>query len=190
MVGRPVTRRRAIIAARMAEKLGFWQELLYSDQSGRDRAQSNAINQNAEELEAVEANLEGLRTVVQRQAQEILHLRAMVMGIVEILRAKVALDEAELAQAAQAAYSSLVSPPRPPPPPPQPSTDPYRNAPGSEPSPDEVAAAKSLLKKAEDLHFHKRFQEAREIYQQIVDKHGGTKPASVARQQLENLRGV
>jgi hypothetical protein len=28
------------------------------------------------------------------------------------------------------------------------------------------------------------------IYQQIVDQHDGTKPAAVARQQLENLRGV
>jgi hypothetical protein len=58
------------------------------------------------------------------------------------------------------------------------------------PSPEDVAAARALLRKAEDLHFNKRFQEAREIYQQIVDKHADTKPAAVARQQLENLRGV
>lgn len=38
--------------------------------------------------------------------------------------------------------------------------------------------------------FSERFQEARVIYQQIVDEHGGTKQAAIARQQLENLRGV
>ena len=62
--------------------------------------------------------------------------------------------------------------------------------PTTEASPSEADAAKALLAEAEDYHFSKRFGEARAIYQQIIDRHGTTKQASVARQQLENLRGV
>jgi hypothetical protein len=164
----------------MAQKLGILDALLRSSWAER-----GAINRNAEELQAVGSDVEALRTAMQRQAQDILHLRAMVTGLAEILQAKVAFDAAELEHAVRAAYSNLVPPPKP-----QPSTDPYRSAPGNEPSPEDIAAARALLKKAEDLHFQKRFQEARELYQQIVDKHGDTKQAAVARQQLENLRGV
>jgi hypothetical protein len=71
---------------------------------------------------------------------------------------------------------------------PVPSTDPYRGIPTTDPRDEDVAAAKALLAVAQDHHFSRRFQEARAVYQQIVDSHGDTKQAATARQQLENLR--
>lgn len=163
----------------MAEKLGFWNQWLFGD-----LAERGAINRNAEDLSVVEADVSKLRTVVQRQAQEILQLRAMMLGLIETLQEKVALDEKDLERAVNRAWESL----QPAPPQPKPAqTDPYRGTPG-EPTEVDVAAAKALLSSAQNHHFSKRFDDARAIYQQVVDKYGDTKQAVIARQQLENLK--
>jgi hypothetical protein len=65
---------------------------------------------------------------------------------------------------------------------------PYRD--GYLESPVDSPTAQALLTTAHDHHFSKRFQDARVIYQQIVEQHGATKQATVARQQLENLSKV
>lgn len=165
----------------MAEKLGILNQVLFGN-----LAERATINKNAESLSIVEANLGELRESVQRQAQEILRLRAMIMGIVEVLQEKALLDNAELERAVDAAWTKLVplAPAEP-----QPATDPYRNQP-VEPSAAETDAAKALLASAQRHHFSRRFADARVIYQQIVDQYGNTKQAAVARQQLENLRNA
>lgn len=140
-------------------------------------------------LSNVEATVADLRSVVERQAKEIMQLRAMFMGLVDVLHEKALVDDAALETAVKAAWTKL----SPPPPEPKPaSTSPYRGTQGG-PSADEVeaaeiAAAKALLAKAQEHHFSRQFQEARSIYQQIIEQHGNTKQAVVARQQLENLR--
>jgi hypothetical protein len=164
----------------MARKLGIMNQWLFGEWA--DRA---AINRNADELVLVEANLDELKKVVKRQSQEILQLRAMIMGVVEVLHTKAPFEDAELEAAVQAAWTSLTTPPPKAAPT---TTDPYRGTVQGEPSADDVAAAKALLATAQDHHFNKRFKEAREVYQQIVDQHGDTKQASTARQQLDNLR--
>jgi len=55
--------------------------------------------------------------------------------------------------------------------------------------PEDIDAAKKLHRVAEDHHFSKRFADARAVYKEIIDRYGTTKQASVARQQLDNLRG-
>lgn len=162
----------------MAEKLGILNQMLFGHWAER-----SAINRNADELSAVESNLGELRTLVQRQAQEILQLRAMFMGVVEVLHSKAPFDDAELESAVDAAWTKLSAPP----PKPQPSTDPYRNSP-TDPATADVDAAKALLASAQDHHFSQRFQEARAIYQQVIERYANTKQAATARQQLENLR--
>ncbi len=149
--------------------------------------EKSAINRNAEELEHVEANVGELQKTVARQAREIVQLRATILGVVEVLHGKIAFDDTELESAVNEALGRLA----PPPPAPKAApTDPYRGlAPASDASAEDVAAAKALLRAAEDHHFAKRFAEARAAYQEIVDKYGGTKQAAVARQQIENLRG-
>lgn len=163
----------------MAEKLGILNQMLFGDWAER-----SAINRNAEELSNVEADLGKLRAVVQRQAQEIVQLRAMFLGLVEVLHDRSALDEAELERAVKAALVRLTPPPPVPQPPP---TDPYRGTP-IDPAPADVEAAKALLASAQDHHFGRRFKEARAVYEQIVETYGDTKQATTARQQLENLR--
>jgi TolA-binding protein len=59
-----------------------------------------------------------------------------------------------------------------------------------EPSAEEIEAAQTLLAQAQKHHFSKQFQEARAIYKQIVERYGDTKQATVARQQIENLRNA
>lgn len=162
----------------MAEKLGLLNQWIFGD-----FAERATINRNAEHLSNVEAGVADLRALVQRQAQDMLRLRAMFMGLVEVLQAKGALAEADLEAAMQTAWEKLVPPP---PTKPAPGSDPYRSMP-VDPSPEEIEAAKALLASAQGHHFSKRFQEARDIYQQIVEKHGNTKQATTARQQLENL---
>ena len=161
----------------MAKKLGILNQYLFGEWA--DRA---AINRNAEDLSIVEADVTELRKLVQQQAQDILRLRAMFMGVVEVLHTKAPFDDAELEAAVQAAWMSLTEPP-----PKQPATDPYRNAP-VDPSTEEIDAAKALLASAQKHHFSQQFTEARAIYQQIVDSHPNTKQAATARQQLDNLR--
>jgi hypothetical protein len=171
----------AIQTPTMAEKLGLLNQWLLGDWAERA-----AINRNAETLSTVEANLGDLRKLVERQAKELLQLRAMFMGIVEVLQAKSDVDEAELERAVQAAWVKL----SPPPPEPKPaSTDPYRGIP-REPSAEENEAANAMLATAQKYHFSKQFKEARAIYQQIVEQHGDTKQGAVARQQLDNLRNA
>jgi TolA-binding protein len=167
----------------MAQKLGFFSQWMFGDWAERD-----AINKNADTLETIEAKVSDLRSTVARQAQEITRLRAMVMGLVGVLQTKISLDDAELESAVNAAWAQLVPPPRAPQP--QAPSDPYRNLPSAgEPTPEDIEAAKRLLRVAEDHHFSKRFADARAVYQEIVDRYDTTKQASVARQQLDNLRG-
>jgi hypothetical protein len=162
----------------MATKLSFLGQWL-----GGEWADRAVINRNAEELSIVEADVTELRKLVQQQSQDILRLRAMFMGVVEVLHTKTPFDDKELESAVDGAWKQLTAPP----PEALPMTDPYRNAP-MEVSPEEIAAAKALLASAEKHHFSQQFTEARVIYQQIVDKHPNTKQAATARQQLVNLK--
>lgn len=173
---------RAEIRSRpMAEKLGLMNQWLFGNWAERA-----TINRNAEALSSVEANLGDLRNIVERQAKEILQLRTMFVALVDVLHERAVVDEAEIERAVQEAWAKV----SPPPPEPKPaSTDPYRGTPG-EPSAAETEAAKALLATAQKHHFSRQFQEARAIYQQIVEQYGDTKQASVARQQLENLRNA
>lgn len=162
----------------MAEKLGLFNQLLFGN-----LAERATINRNAEELSLVGADISALRKVAEQQAEEILQLRAMVMGIVEVLQQKSVIDRVQLEDAMEAAWAKL----KPPPPQVPPSGEPYRGTSG-EASPDVVAAAKALLATAQDHHFSRRFPEARAIYQQIVEQYGATKQAATAREQLKNLK--
>lgn len=164
----------------MATKLGFFNQWFFGEWA--DRA---AINRNAEELSLVESNVDDLKKIVKRQAEDILRLRAMFMGVVEVLHAKVQFDDAELEAAVQAAWTSLNPPP---PPPPQAMTDPYRGTVAGDPLSADVDAAKAMLARAQDHHFNRQFDEARALYRQIVEQYAATKQATVARQQLENLK--
>jgi hypothetical protein len=104
----------------MAQKLGVFSQWMFGEWADRD-----AINRNAEELDYVEGTLSSLHAIVQRQGQEILRMRAMIMGVVEVLHAKAPFDDAELERAVQAAWRQLTAPPAPAPP----MTDPYRGTP-------------------------------------------------------------
>ena len=161
----------------MAEKLGILNQLLFGDWAER-----STINRNAEHLSTVEANVSALREIVALQADEIMQLRAILKGVIEVVRAKTPFDDTELERAVNAAWAEL-SPPEPPKAP----TDPYRSLPVDVSAAD-VDAAKALLATAQDHHFSRRFQEARAVYQQVVDQYGNTKQAETARQQLDNLR--
>lgn len=90
----------------MAKKLGWLSQSLWGEWADRD-----AINRNADDLENVESNVDVLRAQVQRQGAEIVKLRAMIMGVVEILHAKAPFDDAELQSAIQAAHAELTTPP-------------------------------------------------------------------------------
>jgi hypothetical protein len=167
----------------MASKLGIFSQMMFGEWADR-----SAINRNAEMLESVEASVSSLQTTVARQAQEILRLRAMVLGVIEVVQSKLPIDDAELERAVKDAWAELAPPP-PPSTPQSVSTDPYRSLGGSsEPTPEDVAAAKTLLRAAEKLHYAERFAEARTAYQEIVDRYGNTKQAATARQQIHNLR--
>lgn len=163
----------------MARKLG-WLDMMF----GGDYSEHAAINSNAENLEVVEADLGKLQTIVHKQAQEIMQLRAMVLGLVEVIQERVPFTDGDLEGAMKRAWLEL----NPPPPEPKAAEHPYRGAAQIEPTPDEIAAAKALLNTAQDHHFSKRFDDARAIYQQIVEQHGNTKQAATARAQLDNLR--
>jgi hypothetical protein len=152
---------------------------------GGGSADQHAINQNAKILESVEVSLSSLQATVARQAQEILRLQAMIAGLVDVLQFKVPFDADELDRAANDAWNQLAPPAAAPAAP----TDPYRNQPTSDTTTEDVAAAKALLRVAEEHHFAKRFADARVTYQEVIDRFGNTKQASVARQQIENLRG-
>jgi len=77
----------------------------------------NAINQNADELDQAAHNIESLAKVAMRQGQtiaqqqqEILHLRAIVTGLIDALHAKGSFEDDELERAVQQAYTELVPP--------------------------------------------------------------------------------
>lgn len=163
----------------MAEKLGFFNQMLFGEWA--DRA---AINRNADSLSAVEGDIGELRKLVKWQGEEILRLRAMFMGVVEVLHNKAPFDDVELEHAVESAWKSLTAAPPAASPT---ATDPYRGTP-AEPSAADVEAAKALLAAAQQHHFSQRFAEARTIYQQIVDQYDNTKQAAIARQQLANLK--
>ncbi|HEX3760005.1 MAG TPA: hypothetical protein VHW23_14920 [Kofleriaceae bacterium] len=95
------------------------------------------INRNAEELDYVQGTLSSLWGTVQRQQQEILQLRATLIGVIEVLHARAPFDVDELDRAVQTALTDLTAPPPPPPSPPPASTDPYRGLP-AEPTPPPV----------------------------------------------------
>jgi cell division septum initiation protein DivIVA len=144
----------------MAEKLGFW----FRDS---DALQADAINANAEALESVELSVSRLQEIVERQQKEIVQLRAMIMGLADVLDSKVPFDDAELECAVRTAMERLVPPP---------------------PKPEDAAAtANALLKVAQDHHQAKRFDEAREAYRELARRYPGTTQAAVALQQLGNL---
>src|SRR4051812_25455928 len=113
----------------MTQKIGFFDQWLFG--TSADRA---AINHNADELSYVGATVSSLEAAVQRQAQEILQLRAMVIGLAEVLHARALFDDTELQRAVQATWVQLTAPP---PPPPQSMTDPYRGMPAEAPAPPE-----------------------------------------------------
>jgi hypothetical protein len=70
-------------------------------------ADRNAINQNANELAALEGNTQMLQDLVRRQAQDILRMRAMFAGLVQVLEAKNLVAESELQAAIQATWEQL-----------------------------------------------------------------------------------
>lgn len=164
----------------MAEKLGILDQMLWGKWADR-----STINRNAESLAAVEGDLGELRKLVARQGEEILRLRAMFMGLAELVQTKTAFSDLELEQAVDAAWAK-VSPPVAAPS--ATATDPYRGTPADSSAAVDVPEAKLLLAKAQDHHFSQRFAEARAIYQQVVDQYGTSKQAVTARQQLANLR--
>ena len=164
----------------MAEKLGFFAQWL-----GGDYAERNAINANADTLSGVELRMSDLEQTVDRQTREILELRATIMGLAELLQAKVKFDDSELEVEVRSAWNKLLPPAKPKPP-----TDPYRGTPGDDATAEDTAAAKQLMRVAQDHHFSKRFSEARGVYQEVVDKYGSTKQAVTARQQIDNLKGA
>jgi predicted GNAT family acetyltransferase len=100
---------------------------------GSEWADRRVINQNADELTYVEGSMTQLGAIVQRQGQEILWLRAVVAGLVEVLHARSPFDSAELEGAVQAAWKELTAPPAPAPT----MTDPYRGRPAEPTAPPE-----------------------------------------------------
>jgi hypothetical protein len=94
----------------MAQQLGILSQWAFGEWA--DRA---AINRNATDLAMVEGDVAGMRNQINRQTQEILWLRAMFMGVVEVLHAKAPFDDAELEAAVRKAWAALTTPPPPPP---------------------------------------------------------------------------
>lgn len=167
----------------MAKRLGLFQMWL-----GGDYAERATINANAEALDGVEQVIREQQMQIDKQAKEIMELRATVMALAEVLQRKVPYDDGELEQEVKVAYAELM----PPPPAEAPHTDrragdPYRGLPAPL---EDSAEAKQLLAEAQEYHFMKQFSAARKIYQDIVDRFGETKQAVAARQQIANLAKV
>jgi hypothetical protein len=164
----------------MAQKLGFFRQML-----GGDHAERHAINANADALESIESRVDVLHETVFQQQKEILQLRATLMGLAELLQSKVPYEDAELESRVRTAWDELAPPKAAR----KAAVDPYRDTPVTgDPTPAETDAAKQLLKVAEGHHFAKRFAEAKVAYQEVITKYASTKQASTARQQLDNLR--
>ncbi len=155
----------------MAQKLGFFSQWL-----GGSWAERNTINANAEALQSVEGKVSDLQATADRQAQEILQLRATLIGLAEVIQAKMPFESSDLEHAVNAALEKV--------------NDPYRTLPADGPGPEDLDAAKKLMRVAEEHHFSKRFSEARSVYEEVVANHGGTEQAAAARKQIENLRDL
>ncbi len=166
----------------MAEKLGFFSQWL-----GGNWAERNTINANADALESVEGKVRDLQATADRQAKEIVQLRATLIGLAEVVQAKVQFDDSDLERAVNAALEKLTPQPKAPI---LGATDPYRGLPAHDPTPEDIDAAKKLMRVAEGHHFSKQFAEARRLYEEVVAKYGDTKQAVAARQQIQNLRGL
>ncbi|MFT3699140.1 MAG: hypothetical protein QM831_38695 [Kofleriaceae bacterium] len=148
----------------------------------------------------LQASVDDLRNTVTEHSREILHLRAAVDGLTNILCARVshvtredidrairdaldalspAIPGATLAAARRARDEKAIGAGMP--------VDPYRGLPTDA---HDDPAAQELLVRAQHLHYAKQFGEARTLYQQIVDHYGPTKQAITARAQLDNLKSV
>ncbi|HEY1546737.1 MAG TPA: hypothetical protein VGG28_02900 [Kofleriaceae bacterium] len=93
----------------MAEKVGSFS--WFRDLEYRER---DAIDQNANELDQMEGDVAALGKLVRKQADDLVVLRAFVIGLVEVLHTKTSLDQAELDAAVSDAYARLTAPPPPP----------------------------------------------------------------------------
>jgi len=161
----------------MAEKVGLFGQMLWGQWAER-----SAINRNAASLETVEGRVADLRDTIEKQNDEIVRLRAMIVGLAEVVKGVAPFDSADLERAVKDAYLQLVPPPA------VTSTDPYRGTPAS--LPEDSPVAQELLAQAQKLHYSKQFKEAKAVYEQIVAQHGATKQAATAKTQLANLRSV
>jgi hypothetical protein len=99
-------------------------------------ADRTAINRNAEDLADVEVSVSSLKAAVLRQGQEILWLRAVLAGLIEVLQKTSSLDNAELERSVQTVWNQLTAPPPLSPPAPT-TTDPYRGTPAEPTAPPE-----------------------------------------------------
>jgi hypothetical protein len=72
-----------------------------------------AINDHADEIDAVETEVETLQRLVKQQADELLMLRALLVGLVEVMRSKGSIDEAELDAQVSKVWEQLTAPPPP-----------------------------------------------------------------------------
>jgi hypothetical protein len=117
----------------MTQRLGFWN---WNPQ----RADRLAINENADELDLVSSQVDMLKAQLRMQAEEMLWLRATLMGVVEVLHAKAPFDDAELKLAVEEAHRILTAPPAPPPSATGPNAgNPYRDGTSAAPSGPPVA---------------------------------------------------
>lgn len=164
------------------ESIEFLNELWLSNERG-------AIQVNARVLDDVRKRVIELESLTRKQDDELVHLRATVIGLTALIQRKLDLQRGEIDQEVKIAYDELV-----PPPVVKPSSDPYRGLPEearklSMAQRDDNPEAKQLMKQAQDLHFSKQFADARVIYQEIVERFPSSKQALVAAQQIENLEG-
>ncbi len=164
----------------MAQKLGFFYQWL-----GGSWAERHTINANADALESIERKVGALQATADQQAKEIVQLRATLIGLAEVVQAKMHSDDSELERALNAALGKLADQARAPIPG---AADPYRALPADAAMAEDIEAAKKLMHVAEEHHFAKRFAVARSLYEEVVANYGGTEQAIAARQQLENLR--
>ncbi len=147
-------------------------------------SERSAIQSNARVLDRAVKRVTELESKVARQADEILELRAMVLGLGALLKRRLDYQAGDLEQEVKIAYDQLM----PPAPVLSMATDPYRGVPLDERVDEDEA--KRLMKQAQDHHFSKEFTEARTIYQDIVARFPGSKQAVTADQQIKNLQGL
>lgn len=147
-------------------------------------SERSAIQSNARVLDRVEKRVTELESKLVQQADEIVELRSMVLGLGALLKRRLDYQAGDLEQEVKIAYEQLM----PPAPVMAMATDPYRGLPLDERVDD--SEAKRLIAQAQDHHFSKEFAEARVIYQDIVERFPGSKQAVTADQQIKNLKGL